>query len=797
MTFKTRLVTTILAIFVPVLIGLALLNYWQIVLLYDSAREQVEQDVRNIIEVTNEAYHIVENSLEEEMTHALDQMREEFLEVDGVPGEMDLPSLQQRFDNRFDFYLVSPDGVIEYTTYEVDRGLDLSNYDGGRALLEQVRQRDGAFLPGMTRETRTGRLRKFGYLTAPDSDWILEVGATPSTIESSLAALDPVRLSDRLVDVSPIVEDARVLDRDGWIVSARNPQEPSDELRERARKVTEEREALELQRGTTVVRYLYVGPDVPAFADEYAYGVITAVIELTYSSSQIITGSAMITAILVAVLVLTVLLSVRAASRISRPISLLEKEFSRAARGDLTAYAQIDSDDELGTAARSFNIMMERIRELTYYDPVTGLPNRGVLREYFDAQILGSGQADGSTTQEPIAMIAMVAADRFREMNQRFGYQTGNLLLKAAADRIREQSGLNANIYRGQSDEFLLLFTDVSRQKPVANRLKRLTTSLQEPYSVAGRNISLSFTVGVAEFPMHGSNLDELIRNAAFARNLSDANEPAEIHMFDPAQHSRFIEFRELEERISTAITGNEFYFEYQPIFDLQVSRMVTAEALIRWNLSDRGPVAPDEFIPVCERSSLIVRLGELALRSACEVSRQWAQKSDIRIAVNVAARHFESPSFVDDVRKILKDTGADARHVELELTERTVLTDVETSIERLNQLRELGVTISIDDFGKGYSSLSYMVQLPVDTVKIDGSFTGMIEESNQARAVVSSVVAMCNALGVSLVAEGVETKAQLDFVRRAGCQRAQGFGMAKPVTFSAISYPDSVHPAI
>ena len=797
MTFKSRLVTTILAIFIPVLIGLALLNYWHILSLYDTSREQVEQDVRSLIEVTNEAYHIVENSLAEEMERALEQMREEFLEVDAVPAEMNLASLKEQFDDRLDFYLISRDNVIEYTTYETDRGLDLGQIDDGESLLAWVRESNEPFLQRMSRETRSGRLRKYGYVAAPGSDWILEVGVTPETIETYLASLDPVALSERLVDISPIVEEARILDRDGWFVSARNPERPTDELQARTRQVVAEREPLELHRGTEIIRYLYVGPDVPEFADEYAFGVITAVVELTYSTAPIVTGSVTITTILLVVLVLIVLLSVVAANRISRPVSLLEQEFARAAEGDLTAHAEIDSNDELGKAARSFNIMMERIRELTYYDPVTGLPNRGVLREYFNMHVFAGEEIHPGSADEPNAVLAMVAADRFREMNQRFGYHTGNLLLKAAAGRIREQSDLNAHIYRGQSDEFLLLFENHQVQKPARQQLNLLRHVLQQPYSVAGRSISLSFSVGVAEYPQHGSDLDELIRNAGFARNLAASRGPGEIRMFDPAKHTRFVEVRELEERIAAGLERNEFFFDYQPIFDLQTSGMVTAETLLRWRHPDRGVVTPGEFIPVAERSSLIVRIGELGLRQACETSRQWPDGSATRIAVNVAARHFESPSFTEDVRTILKETGATARRIELELTERTVLTDVETSIQRLNELRELGFSIAIDDFGTGYSSLSYIVRLPVDTVKIDGSFIGLVGESRQARAIVSSVVAMGNALNVNLVAEGVETETQLDFVRRTGCHRAQGFGLAEPAPFAAISEPDTVQSAM
>ncbi len=418
MTFKSRVVTTILAIVMPVLVGIALLSYWHVMMHFEASREQVEQNVQNLIEVTNEAYEIVERSLAEEMERALEKMRTAFLEAGGSPGEMNLERLKQQFDDRMDIYLISPDDIVEYTTYSLDSGLNLGQTDDGQQLLDRVRDSDKPFIQRMSRETRSGRLRKYGYLPAPDSDWVLEVGVTTTTIESQLSSLDPLPLSERLVKVNPIVIDARILDRDGWQVSVNDPVPPSDDLREQVQKAARQEQALEVRQGNEVRRYLHVGPDVPVYSEEYAFGVITTVVELTYSTTQLTTGGAIIAVILLGTLAIILLLTTRAAGRISQPVSLLEREFARAANGDLTAHAQIESDDELGAAARSFNIMMERIRELTYYDPVTGLPNRGVFREYFDAHISGSSATgtDPDSPRRPRAILAMVAPDRFREI---------------------------------------------------------------------------------------------------------------------------------------------------------------------------------------------------------------------------------------------------------------------------------------------------------------------------------------------------------------------------------------------
>jgi len=315
--------------------------------------------------------------------------------------------------------------------------------------------------------------------------------------------------------------------------------------------------------------------------------------------------------------------------------------------------------------------------------------------------------------------------------------------------------------------------------------------SLHRPYWIEERRIEVRFSAGVALWPAHGSDVEELLKNAGFARNMArgQPTEQQRVRVYEPELRRQVLDRRRTTEELSRALESGELFLEYQPIVDLDTGRVEAVEALVRWQHPAKGTLMPDSFVPVAESSELILRIGEWILEEACRDAKRWDRQgvSGVAVCVNVSAAQFESPGFVRKVRHLLQEADIDPSLLEIELTESTVIQDVTESVRRLQELRDLGVRSSIDDFGTGYSSLSYMVQLPIDTLKIDRSFVAQLEHSDQARVVVSTIIGMANSLKLRLVAEGVENDRQRSIMRSESCRLAQGFYFSTPLKSNSL----------
>ncbi|MEN1760149.1 bifunctional diguanylate cyclase/phosphodiesterase [Anoxynatronum sibiricum] len=475
-----------------------------------------------------------------------------------------------------------------------------------------------------------------------------------------------------------------------------------------------------------------------------------------------------------------ILASLLLARHFSHPIIELERLFTQASAGDLTVRATPHTRDEIGRAGHTFNVMMDRLADLTYYDPVTGLANQRVLHQ--DFRELTEPFKDEENV--PLLPLLLVAADNFKRINERFGYREGNQLLRMAGHRLQIYSGDHCRLYRGQSDEFILICHSYQGLAEAEKAAYVLLQKLQEPYELASEKVSITFSAGLATFPLQGETLDELLKNAGFAKNLAKEKGSGRLQVFDIAIQQQVLSSRIFEEEMSLALDRKEFLLEYQPLVDLKTGNIHTVEALIRWQHPVKGRLAPDLFIPAAENTGLINRLGKWALLEACRQNRQWMDQGlrPVVMAVNISARQFESPDFVSYVRQALNESGLPPALLELEVTESAVIQQVEENIIRLNTLRSMGIRISLDDFGTGYSSLSYVVRLPIDTLKIDRSFVSILTSSRQAHTVVSTIISMGHSLGLTLVAEGIETLQQLAMVQEASCQLGQGYHFSPPL---------------
>jgi diguanylate cyclase (GGDEF)-like protein len=383
--------------------------------------------------------------------------------------------------------------------------------------------------------------------------------------------------------------------------------------------------------------------------------------------------------------------------------------------------------------------------------------------------------------------------DLFKNVNDSFGHPMGDRLLKLVAERLREVVRDDNVAARLGGDEFaIVLAADVSPNEASAFA-ERLIDALSAPYNIDGLEVVVGASVGIALSPGDGTTSEELMRNADMALYRAKSEGGGVHHFFEPEMDQQAQKRRDLERDLRHAFANGEFELHYQPLVDNAADKISGFESLLRWRHPDKGMISPAEFVPVAEDIGLIVQLGEWVLRRACLDGKAWP---DITVAVNVSPLQFRRTEFVDVVERILAETGFDPTRLELEVTESTLLGNVDTAELAMFRLKALGVQLALDDFGTGYSSLLYLRRFPFDKLKIDRSFVLSIERAADAAAIVHAVVSLGRGLGMKVTAEGVETAEQHLFLRAAGVHTMQGFRFGRPgsaAEFSArLAEPDS-----
>ena len=468
--------------------------------------------------------------------------------------------------------------------------------------------------------------------------------------------------------------------------------------------------------------------------------------------------------------------------RLARPAIRLRNAIEAASTDD-SVRAPVEGPAELAAVAEAFNATIAQRRELerelshqALHDPLTSLPNRTLLADRLD-QALARQARNGGTV-----VVAFMDLDRFKLINDSKGHPAGDALLVSLARRLEATLRAGDTVARFGGDEFVMVSEGTHTDEDVVSIAERLAATLQEPFSVGEEEIYVSGSVGVAVGQI-GDSADELIRNADAAMYEAKERERGSWGIYRERLHAGVTTRLEIERDLHRALDQQEFLLHYQPKCSLATAEIVGVEALVRWAHPTKGLVSPAEFIPVCEETGLILPLGEWVLFEAGRQARHWQERNGLNIAVsvNLSARQLVRPDIVARVAEMLETTGADPADLCLEITEGTLLVDLQSAVRQLAALRALGVRISIDDFGTGYSSLAYLRTLPLDELKIDRSFVTPVAEDASAAAIVSSVVSLGHALGLLVVAEGVETAAQLTTLRDLGCDLAQGFYLARP----------------
>jgi diguanylate cyclase (GGDEF)-like protein len=433
---------------------------------------------------------------------------------------------------------------------------------------------------------------------------------------------------------------------------------------------------------------------------------------------------------------------------------------------------------------RSMRYSIERKRyqvELEHqanYDALTGLPNRNLLHDRLHQAVYAQ------RSPRNIAVVFM-DLDHFKLVNDSLGHSTGDRLLKGMAERLRGVLREGDTLGRVGGDEFILILNDQANEEVVFRTMQRITAQVAEPIVIDGKELYVTCSAGISLYPQDGRDVDTLLRNADAAMYRAKEHGRANFQFYTSEMNERVSDRLALESALRRALERREFALHYQQKVDLRSGEIIGAEALVRWSHPEWGLVRPARFIPIAEETGLIVPLGEWVVHEAARQARAWrdAGLDPGVVSVNLSARQFRQEGLVHTVSRVLEETALDPAALEMELTESMVMHNVETAIATLQGLKSLGVSLSLDDFGTGYSSLSYLKDLPIDTLKIDRSFVrdiGTGAESDDG-ILAQAIISLGHAMHLKVIAEGVETDAQVHFLKRHGCDQVQGFLYGEP----------------
>jgi diguanylate cyclase (GGDEF)-like protein/PAS domain S-box-containing protein len=427
------------------------------------------------------------------------------------------------------------------------------------------------------------------------------------------------------------------------------------------------------------------------------------------------------------------------------------------------------------SAARAMAAQMAYLAE---HDFLTGLPNRLLLSDRISQAIALAGRHGKKVA------VLFLDLDGFKHINDSLGHPIGDKLLQSVAKRLVECGRASDTVSRQGGDEFIVLLSEMEHSEDAAIAARRLLHAVAKAHSIDEHELHVTTSIGVSVYPDDGLNAETLIKNADTAMYRAKENGRQGYEFFKPDMNVRALLRQSIEESLRRALERQEFALHYQPKVDLQTGRITGAEALIRWKHPVRGAISPAQFIPVAEDCGLMRPIGLWVLRQACAQARAWADAglSVATVAVNVSAIEFRNAKFLEGLLAVLQETGLDPRSLELELTESVLMKHPASAASILKTLREIGVQVAIDDFGTGYSSLSYLSKFPIDTLKIDQSFVRQITTAPDQTAIVTAVIDMGRSLRLRVVAEGVETQAELAFLRLHGCDEAQGYYFSRPV---------------
>ncbi|MCF6409260.1 bifunctional diguanylate cyclase/phosphodiesterase [Pseudalkalibacillus salsuginis] len=467
-----------------------------------------------------------------------------------------------------------------------------------------------------------------------------------------------------------------------------------------------------------------------------------------------------------------------------------EQEFLQAKKPpidyqEMLAMSQLvkASTEDLEELNDSLMMAEEKISHLAYHDSLTGLPNR----VYFHERL---GEAIGTAKQMKEKLAVMVVdLDEFKMINDSLGHQAGDRILKHVSRNMNGMIQEGQFLARFAADEFLIFIPKANESEKILSLAKNILSVIKKPILLNGKEYVLSGSIGISLYPTDAADDVMLLKNANLAMHRAKLEGRSSVQFFTMEMDDSINERLEMENHLRKAMVLGEFELFYQPQINISDEEVFACEALLRWNHTKQGMIPPNVFIPIAEEAGLINEIGKWVLDKACKQAKKWHNQGlkALSVCVNVSGKQFQRVEFVDEVKESLRVSGLNASSLHIELTESIMLEDVEHSLWTINQLRNLGVKISVDDFGTGYSSLSYLRDFPIDILKIDQSFIRNLDEFNSDAAIVRAIITMCEGLNVTVLAEGVETRNQLLTLKNFGCDQVQGYYISKPVRPSQI----------
>ena len=507
---------------------------------------------------------------------------------------------------------------------------------------------------------------------------------------------------------------------------------------------------------------------------------IVSILPQNYLKQSVNRVNEIIIIISIITIIIAIILSIYLSNNIAKPIIKLKNTFQKGASGNLNIRSEINSNDEIGEAAKSFNKMMDVIKDLSYNDALTGLPNINFFKKELSKYL---AEFEGEKVY-----ICAIGIDDFKSINDSFGHDIGNEILKKLAVRLSNQFEEKQLLSR-VGDEFYFYLQDNSSKADIKQRLNKIMKKINSDYFINSNIIYIRSSLGVSIYPADSQNIDKLLKNASLAMHSVKRNSSDKMAFYSVNIDNNISDKKKLENQLANALQEDQFTLYYQSFTAKENEKIIGFEALIRWEHPEKGLISPGVFIPLAEENGFIKEIGNWVLEKACKEIKSLNVRfdSDYYLSVNVSPEQFTNKDFINTVETILKETGLKAENLELEITERTTVENIDYTINALNKLKKLGVKTAIDDFGTGYSSLNYIKEFAINTLKIDKSFIDDFIENVNNRAIVNTIITLAHSLNLRVVAEGVERKEQAEKLYEYDCDIIQGYYYSHPAPMKEI----------
>jgi len=430
---------------------------------------------------------------------------------------------------------------------------------------------------------------------------------------------------------------------------------------------------------------------------------------------------------------------------------------------------------------------LEKARELeqylAYHDALTSLPNRKL---FYDRLAHTISRAHRNEKKVGVMFLDL---DGFKRINDTLGHSAGDELLKITAERLKHVMRESDTVARLGGDEFTVIIDNISQEQDIISVCEKILHALEKPYKIDSNEFFITSSIGVSLYPFDGENIEDLVKNADVAMYRAKGAGKNNYQFYNISMDAQAMEHLEMERSLRRALENNELYLHYQPLFNMEQKAISSLEALVRWEHPELGNIPPSKFIPIAEETGLINSLGEWIINTACIQNKALQSEGyqPIRVAINLSTHQFRDKNLFETVTNALNNSCLDPQFMALEITESSVMRDVEYAIDTLRAFKDLGIQVAVDDFGTGYSSLSYLKQLPADTLKIDRSFIDGIPTDRNDASITSAIIGLAHNLELGVVAEGVETSEQLSYLRHLKCDEMQGFHLSRPLPFDTL----------